>query len=207
MSRSDAAPAIAVASPQNRQAQVRAMLKRVAPGLHPAATACAASHPHLEDLLLSFPLALAALAARTKGHDAAVELVRAGAPLKAVVHALAMPMWLRHVPVESAVGPLPELPLSSAFALQIRNLLPSSHREAANWLSGIAAAYKACDETYAIWAAGRLKETPNLNTEGIKAMGVFAWFSLHGETEAHGYARRAWSPGLSRIEASDSAYA
>lgn len=184
------------------------MLKRVAPGLRPAATACAASHPYLEDLLLSFPLALAAIASRSQGHEAASALVRAGAPLKSVAQALSMPMWLRRVPVEaSTCRPLPALPLSQEFALSIRSLLPRSGPDAARWISGVAAAYATCDEDFAIWIARRFKENPNIEAEGVAALAVFVWFARRPDLEASEFMQTPFAVGMSRDEAIDAAYA
>ena len=69
-------------------------------------------HGYLADLAYTFPMALFAIAAKSRGRDAtqrARALVLDGAPLRAVAHELELAVWLRKLPPEALIEHLPRL--------------------------------------------------------------------------------------------------
>src|SRR5262245_56846702 len=91
----------------------------------------AASSAALEDLADSFPALLFALAtgyAAACQRQRALELVGAGAPLRAAADTLGLAWWLRMLPPQAFVAPLPSLPADPEFGFRIANFIPSEPR-------------------------------------------------------------------------------
>lgn len=185
-------------------AQVRALVARFHSGTRRAVARLVASHPYVEDLLWSFPAVLHALVTANDPakREGVLALVKAGAPLASIVRQLGIPGWMRRLPPEAFADQLPRLPDDPAFALQIANHLPKSANGAQDWLKIVAAAYRSCDAAFAIWTAREFpKLDPRWGSQGINALGLFAWYSGRRDTMAAAAIARPWHAGLGAPEA------
>lgn len=122
----------------------------------PTVRRLATRSPRVADLAVTFPAALYALANRNtpRGQrERALSLIEAGAQLKDVAAALALPLWLRRLPPEAFAGTLGRIPASDIFARRISNHLPEPVEDSAFWLKSIIFGATAADEAFALWLA------------------------------------------------------
>ncbi len=165
-------------------------------------TACA---PELEDLAETFPALLFALVSgyATPAARARVSaMVAAGACLKDAADALELPWWLRRLPPDAFVAPLPKFPTDSDFALRIGNYLPRDACAARQWFKDVSIAQAAAGADYALWFARHIK--PNVLAEDAALMmGAWAWFSQHPGHLGHTLVRKRWSGEVSPRRALD----
>lgn len=158
------------------------------------------STPRLAELALVFPGAAYALATARgplAARKRAVVLVEEGAPLRSVARALDLPLWLRRLPPEAFLGPLPALPASEAFARRIANRLPVSIGESAFWLASVAFAARACHEDFALWLAEQpLYAEPGDAVRLFGVLAAYAWFSGVDASRAHELIVVPWRPEI-----------
>src|SRR5262249_24192954 len=103
--------------------------------------------PALEDLAASFPalpFAPAARHATPAQRERAFEMILAGAPLREAADVLGVAWWLRKLPPQAFVSPLPTLPADPNFSFRISSMIPREPRLAATRLMRVAHAQEAC---------------------------------------------------------------
>ena len=159
-------------------------------------TLCA---PALEDLADTFPALLFALAtgyATPQHRERTFELVSAGAPLREAADALGIAWWLRKLPPQAFVTPLPALSTDPDFDFRIAGLIPRDHRLAPVWLARVAHAHEACGPHYALWLA-RQDDLIASAEEFFMLMAAWAWFSAHQGHLGHRLLRKPWHGEMS----------
>lgn len=167
-------------------------------------SALASAAPNLSDLSESFPALLFALATgygREQDQSAALQLVLAGAPLRDVADALALPHWLRHLPAEAFTTALPDVPRDAAFSSRIADFLPQRPELAGPWLNRVLHAARAANPETALWIARLHRtQTPIMGEHSFRYLLAWAWHADQPGTAGHALLRRPWSPamGLSR---------
>ena len=130
-------------------------LKRFRPEIRDGVVQLARRHVRLAELAQSFPALLAALA-WPRGEFDARPVIRgaiAGAPLTSLADAARVPLWLRKVPAQMIVAPLPVLPDSAFVRHRIVNHLPKNARQAHRWFAAVSSAARWADEEFALWQA------------------------------------------------------
>lgn len=158
-----------------------------------------ASSPRVLDLAVTFPGALHALAGRQpdRRRRKALDLIIAGAPLKDVAVALALPLWLRRLPPEAFTGPLRDIPNSETFARRIANHLPTTAENVSFWLQSISFGARACDEYFALWLAQQAIFMEEGNPEHLFGLlAAYAWFSSAEHSQARGLIVIPWRPEM-----------
>ena len=113
--------------------------------------------------------------------ERAFELASMGAPLREAADALGIAWWLRKLPPQAFVAPLPALPADPDFGFRIAGLIPRDARIAPIWLARVAHAHEACGPGYALWLA-RQGDLIAPAEEVFMFMAAWAWF---GEREGH----------------------
>ncbi|QPF90570.1 hypothetical protein [Bradyrhizobium commune] len=182
-------------------------LRRYHPRFQRAVRALAARHPRLADLAASFPALLFALAVPRARLDPAraIACVIDGAALAEVAALADLPVWLRKLPPEAFVRPIPRLPDGELFRRQIANHLPRSPELAPTWLQLVADAAELAHEPMAAWVAREfLREPRPVATARLRLICLWAWFSSQPATLGHDLIDRPWTPDL-RIDAARSA--
>nr|GAJ31081.1 hypothetical protein BDOA9_0102540 [Bradyrhizobium sp. DOA9] len=182
-------------------------LRRYHQRFEDAVRALAARHPRLADLAASFPALLFALAVpRTRLDPArATACVVDGAPLAQVAALAGLPLWLRKLPPEAFVRPIPRLPDGELFRRQIANHLPRSPKLAPIWLQLVAETAELAHEPMAAWIAREYVRSPRrVQTARLRLICLWAWFSSQPVTFGHDVIERPWAPDL-RIDAARSA--
>lgn len=189
-------------SPENR---LKSQLARFPRRLRKRVRNAALRHDYLADLAFAFPMALFAIAAKSRGRDAterAHALVCAGAPLRAIADALDLAFWLRKLPPEALVEHVPSLPMQPEFSRQIVNALPSDPKCIGHWLRAVDVAAKADSEAFALWT-GRALQTLRAPSEtaGVQLLGAYAWHSKRGALEAGRWVKTPWHASQSLSDA------
>ncbi|MDN5000935.1 PcfJ domain-containing protein [Bradyrhizobium sp. GCM10027634] len=182
-------------------------LRRYHPHVQGAVRALAMRHPRLADLAASFPALLFALAVPRGGLDpaCAVASVIDGAALAQTAALANMPMWLRKMPPEAFVSPIPHLPDGELFRRQIANHLPRSPKLAPAWLQLVADAAALAHEPVAAWIAREYVRAPQqVPAARLRRISLWAWFSAEPATSGHDLIERPWTPDM-RIDAACSA--
>jgi hypothetical protein len=158
------------------------------------------SSPRLADLAQVFPACLHAMAMRrgkATQRRKALQLIESGAQLREVARALELPLWLRRLPPEAFVHPVPKLPSSEFFQRRIINQLPQSASESALWLSSVAFAAEACNEYFAVWLASQnVFSDPGDPWRLFSLLAAYAWFSSNEATKAHSLIVVPWRPEM-----------
>lgn len=152
----------------------------------------------LADLIVSFPAAAFALVTDygTPGQRAeAVKLVKAGLPLKRVAAALRLPFWIRKLPPEALVRPLPdELPQDAGFGARLVGSMPEAEDKLGAWLAAVLEAEPACDASFALWVARQHDGLPQpYEADAIRLVAVYAWFSDQTGTAAGKLIVQRWN--------------
>ena len=163
--------------------------------------------PLVEDLADSFPALLFALATgygTAPARATAFRMVENGAPLKDVAAALDLPLWLRRVPADALLQPLPILPVDAEFTTQIHNRVPECNRECAVWLDRVLLAYRLVGREFALWAAREPRFLPPCTTEeDLQWLFAWAWASVETKAPGHALLRMAWNPAIGWKRARD----
>jgi hypothetical protein len=186
-----------------RQESTAARRRRRVDAFHPSfrrfvadLTRCS---PALEDLCDSFPALLFALAtgyATPAQRERTFELILAGAPLREAAEALGVAWWLRKLPPQAFVTPLPALPGDSAFAFRVSSVIPREPRLTPTWLTRVAHAQEACGPNYALWLA-RQSDLVAPPEEFFVYLAAWAWFSEHAGHLGHRLLRKPWHGEIS----------
>jgi hypothetical protein len=174
-------------------------LRRYHPRSEGAVRALAMRHSRIADLALSFPALLFALAVPRPGLVPARALARVidGCSLSEVAVAAEVPMWLRKLPPETFVRPLPRLPDGELFRRQIGNHLPRSAKLAPTWLQIVADVGALAHEQAAVWIAREFMREPKLvKPTSLRLVALWAWFSVQPATYAHALIERRWTPEM-----------
>jgi len=161
-------------------------LRRYAPSVQTRVRALAQRDPRLADLAVSFPPLLFALALPRPGHDPAraIACVIAGRPLGEVAAAADIPLWLRRLPVDSLMRPLPALPDGDLFGRRIVNHLPRSPKLAAAWLAAVADAADWVNEPFAVWMGREIVRDAQIpGSKSLPLVHLWAWFSQHPDSD------------------------
>lgn len=167
-------------------------------------TCCA---PALEDLADSFPALLFALATgygTAQGREAACRVIQDGQPLKHAAAAIGLPLWLRRLPADACLEPMPALPIDEAFAIQMANAMPRVHLLCATWFDRMLAGYRLGGRELALWIArdGRLLP-PHTSEESFHWLLAWAWTGLTPGTPGHALVRSPWTPAMTGRRALD----
>jgi hypothetical protein len=155
--------------------------------------------PALEDLADTFPALLFALStgyATPAQRERAFDLVSAGAPLRDAADALGVAWWLRKLPPQAFVAPLPALSTDPDFGFRIAGLVPRDPRLAPIWLSRVTHAHEACGPGYALWLA-RQDDLIASSEELFMFMAAWAWFSEQEGHLGHRLLRKPWKCEMS----------
>lgn len=183
------APVSATAPARSNAALLEHRLSKFHAEVQPRVRPLAAEHLWIADLALSFPALLFALARprHAATADAALRLVKSGAPLATVAQSAGVPLWMRAFPPEAFDTLIPALPDSPSFRRRIVNHLPSNWREAPKWMEIVGEAFDTADEDIALWFAREapLKEKRaksykrrNVN-QHRRLVALWAWCSMH----------------------------
>src|SRR5262249_36374946 len=120
-----------------------------------------------------------------------------GAALAEAAAAADVPLWLRRLPPEALVRPLPRLPDGLRFRRQIANYLPRSPKLAPMWLQMVAGAAELSDEPLAVWIAREVtREAPRVNPARLRLISLWAWFSGQPATLGRNLIDRPWTPDM-----------
>lgn len=165
----------------------------------------ALEHGYLADLAFTFPMALFAIAAESRGRDATAEaraLVLDGAPLRAIAHALDLAPWLRSVPPEALSEHVPRLPDDAGFTRRIANLRPKEPKGIGKWLHLIDVAVHAHSPDFALWAGQMLcgRMIPK-TTSGVGVLGAYAWYSARPASKAGQWIKTPWRTDMALSDA------
>lgn len=156
--------------------------------------------PRFAELAEVFPGAAYVLATRQGEKEQrrkAAKLIRDGAKLKTVAHALELPLWLRRLPPSAFNGPLPPLPDSETFARRIAARLPADSANAPFWLASVAFATKAVHEDFALWLVEQSICSQDAHPERLFAvLAAYAWYSGALLTPAHDLIVVPWRPEI-----------
>ncbi len=167
--------------------------------------------PQFEDLCDSFPALLFALSSgygSDAARRAAGEMIQTGRPLREVAQALGVGLWLRRLPAEAFVSPLPEFPLDQDFGLRIAPLVPDTGIAARIWLDAVSLGWRGCSGEFALWVAGwagrqqRFVLLPFVE-RNLHLLAAWAWHADKPETLPHGLMRRRWAVGMGYRRAFD----
>lgn len=192
--------------PQLRSQKVARQLQRFGARGRPAVTALADAHPRLAELALSFPGLLFTLAMR-RGSDparVAIAQVIAGSSLRQAAATVRLPVWLRALPPEAFVKPLPILPNGALLQRQIANCLPAKPHLAARWLAAVADAATWTDEPMALWLAREFSRKPD-DVKSLRRVYLWAWHGRAPGTPGHSFIEKPWSMALSFAAAHEAA--
>lgn len=165
----------------------------------------ALEHGYLADLAFTFPMALFAIAAKSRGRGAterARALVLDGAPLRAVAHELDLALWLRKLPPEAVIEHVPKLPMDPHFNRRIANWIPDDPKRVGIWLYVMDVAVAAHSETFALWVGAAIhgRGVPSSPT-GIGLLAAYAWHSARPTTEAGQWIKTPWRPNMGLMDA------
>ncbi len=182
-------------------------LRRYSSRLQSRVRACAMRHPHLADLALSFPALLFALAVPRPDVDPerAIACVIAGRPLAEAAAAAGLPLWLRKLPPEAFVRPIPPLPNGELFRRQIGNHLPRSPKLMPTWLQLVAEMAALAHEAAAVWIAREYLRAPK--RDHMHLLGLWIWFSGQPSCFGRELIERPWTPAMKLDAARTAAFA
>jgi hypothetical protein len=154
----------------------------------------------VEDLARSFPALLFALKtgyATPERRRTCLQAVVAGARLKETAQLLGLPFWMRRLPPEALVGPLPVLPDDRDFALAVVPALPKSAEAVLPWLDFLSLADRIADREVSLWFARNPRLAPP-SAQMAEALWILAW-AFYGklpDSLAGRIQRRSWSPRI-----------
>jgi hypothetical protein len=188
----------AVRSPARLQPdQIEGRLRRYDKLFQARVRALAGCHVRLAQLAVSFPALLFAMAAPPRpGVDTARAIARtiSGAPLAELAAVARIPLWLRKLPPEAFVRPIPDLPDGKTLRRRIANHLPAVATAASTWLQAVADAAEWAHENVAVWIARELtRPGASVPLDELRLIALFAWFSGQAGTRGHRLIDRPWS--------------
>jgi hypothetical protein len=190
-----------------RRILIERRLAQFQPPFRQRVAAFASRHPRLEDLVLSFPALLFALAVPQHGRERerARALVIDGASLRDAAAAARVPLWLRRLRPTMLRSPLPLLPDGLFISRQVLNHVPRSARRVSGWLDAISSAASVADDGVGVWMARVWQQRPpRLEPAGERGIALWAWYSRNVPDDPCRVGI-AWSPGLSFCRALDHA--
>jgi hypothetical protein len=201
---------------QPRNVMIERRLRRYSSSAQERVRAVAQRHRRLADLALSFRPLLFALALPRLGHDPepAIACVIEGRPLGEAAATAGIPLWLRKLPVDGLTQSLPALPAGKLFGRRIVNHLPRSPKRTTAWLAAVSDAAYWVNEPFAIWVARELAtdgKTGNkaagktVQTDRLRRIGLWAWFSQHPDTDGHRLMETPWRVEMGFNAAHDAA--
>ena len=180
--------------------ELEAIIRRFEPPAKRGVRRLVYSSARLADLAHVFPASLHSLAMRrgpATQRRKALQLIESGAQLRDVARALGLPLWLRRLPPEAFVHPIPKLPSSELFQRRIVNQLPRSAADSALWLSSIGFAAEACNEYFAVWLASQsIFSEPGDARRLFSLLAAYAWYSGNEGTKAHSLIVVPWRPEM-----------
>lgn len=184
---------VATSRRQKRLAQFASPFDELIGGLTAAA-------PQAEDLADSFPALLFALVSgygTPSRREAAFNTILDGGSLKNAAEQLALPLWLRRLPSQSFVRPLPALSNDPQFAVRIANYVPEAAEGAREWLEDVAFASVISDQSFALWVARQAHTVP-ASRRGIVFLMIAAWHWHASQPDTLGYRliEQTWSPKM-----------
>ncbi len=153
----------------------------------------------IEDLAESFPALLFALSTgygSSARRDRSFALICRGASLRQAADALGLPWWLRKLPPQAFVEPLPSLPTGEDYGLRISSLIPRAPEAAAHWLKRVSHAQLAAGSEYALWLA-RQPELASWSDDLFELLAAWAWYSQRPGLLGHRLLRRPWGAEMS----------
>ncbi len=193
---------------EHRDALTERRLRRYSPGAQELVRAVARRHPRVADLAVSFPALLFALAVPRRGcePERAIASVVQGRSLAQVAQIAGVPLWLRRLPVETLVRPLPALPDDEFFRRGIANHLPRSPKLVPTWLDAVAGAAQWGHALFAIWIAREItRDAKRVVLPRLRLMSLWAWFSFQVDTCGHRLIEKPWQPAMRFKTAHDAA--
>lgn len=160
--------------------------------------------PAMADLAETFPALLYAL---TTGYgtlaarETATALIEAGAPLRHVAVALALPWWLRRLPAAALDGSLAGLPHNAELAQKLACAIPADPAIARCWLASVAYGCRAAGPGFGVWLGGWIGRANGclmpIGSDNLRLLAAWAWASQHAETRLGRLVRRRWSNAIS----------
>jgi len=180
-------------------------LKRFRPQIRGGVAQLARRHVRLAELAESFPALLAALAWPRAGFDArpVIHGVIGGAPLTMLAEQAGVPLWLRKMPTEMLVAPLPLLPDSTFVRHRIINHFPKHERHAPRWFAAVSSAAQWADEEFAVWQAHayvtetvRRRRRHRVPDNSQHLLELWTWFSGQPGTVGHALIASPWTPQM-----------
>ena len=153
----------------------------------------------IEDLAESFPALLFALSAgfgSATRRDRSLALVCRGASLRQAADALGLAWWLRKLPPQAFVEPLPSFPTDEDYGLRISSLIPRAPEATVHWLKRVGQAQLAAGSEYALWLA-RQAELASWSDDLFELMAAWAWYSQRPGLLGHRLLRRPWGAEMS----------
>jgi hypothetical protein len=155
--------------------------------------------PRLEDLAVSFPGLLFAIATNfgtAEARASAIDLIDQGANLKLAAQAIGVPWWMRSLPPEAFVEPLHALIDGPEVQRRIANHIPADTSFVHAWLRAVLLANAMVGETFALWLASRLKVRPRTG-DRLVPLAAWAWYSTQPETLGYRLIRCPFEPAMS----------
>jgi hypothetical protein len=181
-------------------------LKRFRPEIRDGVAQLARRHVRLAELAQSFPALLAALAWPRAGFDArpAIRGVIAGEPLAMLAEQAGVPLWLRKMPAEMLIAPLPALPDGAFVRHRIVNHVPKNPKLAQVWFESVAFAARWAHEDFALWVAQaiarkelqRRRRERNWRFYSLPRLCLWAWYSGQPGSGAHALIATPWKPEM-----------
>ena len=109
----------------------------------------------LAELSLSFPALLAAVAHPRAGIDRqhVMDMVIEGLPLASVAERAGTPLWLRRMPPQFVVVPVPELADSPFLRPRIVDHFPRRPHQSAQWFAAVSEGGRWVHDEFALWCA------------------------------------------------------
>jgi hypothetical protein len=191
--------ALALRQGAGRSDLLERRLRRYHPRFRETVRALSMRHSRIADLAASFPALLFALAVPRPGLDPAPALARVidGLALADAAVAAEVPLWLRKLPAEALVQPIPRLPDGELFRRQIANHFPRSPKLMPAWLDAVADVAELAHEPAAVWIARELARKPqHVKPARLRLVSLWAWFSCQPSTFAHGLIERPWTADI-----------
>jgi hypothetical protein len=170
-----------------------------------AITIVAMRHPALLDLAASFPALLYACTFLGRGEHRAslcAQVIK-GTPLRDLARAAVVPWWTRRFSPEALGEALALLPSSDFTERHILNFIPEKSRDLQRWLELVSFAQKVSGESFALWVARNFKHCKHANTLELRSLGIWAWYSMRGNSFAGNLVLRKWAPAISWRQAKD----
>lgn len=183
-------------------------LTRFDPRVRDTIAALAAQDDRLADLAVSFPALLFALARPRRGFDpsAALTAVREGVRLRELARLSGVPMWLRKLPSETFIAPIPELPDTPAFRCRVADAIPPSPRVAPIWFETLCEALAWGTPEAAIWLGYYRKYRRDaLPTKTVRLLMLWAWYTGQPSAPTPFRSDDAWRKEMSLKAAKESA--